>query len=477
MVEKTLLISSARLPEKFYSVLSPFSQAKVATIAVAEPAQIEQALQNASSSAKTFKTDYPAHKRADILNKLAEHLNLQQEDYAQTISLEGGKPIKDARVEVKRAIITIKLAARQAVEMAGRQYPMEQAPGSEAHLAFSIREPLGVVLAISAFNHPVNLICHQVCTALAAGNTVIVKPASQTPCSCLKLCSALIDCGLPAEAVSVVTAKGSDLDQLVSDPRINFVSFIGSSAVGWELRRKIAPGTRLSLEHGGTAQAVLASDCDLDQALPALVKGAFYHAGQVCISTQIIYAHENIFEKALLEVSRQAQKLVVGDPLDPATDVGPIINASELERISSWVKTAKDQGAEIITGGFELPGNCYAPTVLVSTSADMLVRSHEIFGPVVCLVPFNNLQSVVSEINSSQFSFQTSIFSKDISLSHNFARSVTARTVLLNEATTFRVDWMPFGGGKTSGLGTGGVEHSMLEMTEEKLIIQKVLNG
>lgn len=467
-----LLIHNAAHDGQFVDVLSPWNGELVGRAAVAGDRAIEQALQNAVNAGMQMRS-MPAHKRSSILRRTADKLREHVQELAELIALEGGKPFKDALVEARRAAITIDTCADEALQLHGEQLSMERAPGTEQHLAFTLRVPVGPVLAISAFNHPLNLACHQIGPALAAGNPVVFKPASQTPLTPLRLARFLLEAGLPPEALSVAVCSGSKAEPMISDPRIRFVSFIGSEAVGWTIPGKVAPGTRYTLEHGGTACSIVHLDADLELSAKAITRGAFYHAGQVCVSTQLLFVHERIHDTFVDFLKSNATALKVGDPSSPETDVGPVVSAAELKRIDETVKQAVAGGARLVCGGKPLPGNCYSPTILAGVKAEMRVVRDEIFGPVLALRSYKHLDEVFSLINSSRYSFQNSIFCRDIDLALRAARSVDCRGFMINDSTAFRVDWMPFGASRHSGLGTGGVKYSMLDMTEEKLIVMR----
>ncbi|MCB0310267.1 MAG: aldehyde dehydrogenase family protein, partial [Bdellovibrionales bacterium] len=373
------LVDGARSTGKFVDIKSPFDGEVVGQVEQCDETTLEKALSNASHSFEAAMKEMPAYKRAEILYKVAELIHQNHEELALTIAQEGGKPLKDARVEVSRAINTTKMCGDEALLLGGGEtISMDRAPGSENQLAFTMRLPVGPVLCISAFNHPLNLACHQICPAIAAGNSVVFKPASQTPISALKLASYFAEAGLPQGALNLVVCKGSQAEQLLQDARIRFVSFIGSAAVGWTIPKQVAPGVRYALEHGGTAPAIVHHDADLLQAVPSLTKGAFYHAGQVCVSTQLIYAHELIFDQLLEQLRASAQQLKTGDPTDPDTDVGPIISKADLKRIEQSVQEAVQKGARAIIGARCLSASLYAPTILVDTDASMSVVNEEI---------------------------------------------------------------------------------------------------
>jgi acyl-CoA reductase-like NAD-dependent aldehyde dehydrogenase len=341
-------------------------------------------------------------------------------------------------------------------------------------LAFTRFEPIGVVLAYSAFNHPLNLIVHQVGPAIAAGCPVIVKPAKATPLSCFRFVSILREAGLPDEwCQAMITAKQELATTMVADRRLGFFSFIGSGKVGWELRSKLAPGARCSLEHGGVAPVIVAEDADLDAALPLLCKGGFYHAGQVCVSVQRIYADKKNAQHLADRLAALATKLKVGDPTLPETEVGPLIRESEVRRVDDWVHEAADRGAKVLCGGQAVGMRCYAPTVLFDPPDDCRVSNHEVFGPVVCVYSYEKLDDAIARSNALPYAFQAAIFTKDIDTALRATRRLEAAAVMVNDHTAFRVDWMPFAGLRESGYGIGGIPFTMHDMQIKKLVVIK----
>lgn len=466
-----LAIAGAKPSNQWLEVKSPFNADVLGKVERANIAAIEQAFNNAEQNFYKLSPDWPAYQRAEILYSLARQIETNAEELALGIALEGAKPLKDARIEVRRAALTIKLCADQALAMEGRTLNMQKAAGTERHLAFTLPRPIGPVLAICAFNHPLNLACHQIGAALAAGNSIIFKPASQTPLSALRLAAYLKQAGLPDGMLNIVICSGAEIEAYLFDKRLRYVSFIGSEQVGWQIPKKVAPGVRYALEHGGTAAAIVHHDADLSRALPAILRGAFYHSGQVCVSTQLVFAHSSIYAEVLAELKKAALALKCGDPANPQTDLGPLISRSELERVKSWVQEALASGAKLECGGKELSNNCFEPTILSSVSSDMKVVNREIFGPVLCLLGYQDLPELEKFLNSSDYAFQTAMFTSNLELGLQMARKIECRGFMLNESTAFRVDWMPFGGLKHSGFGVGGIEHSIADMTEQRLVV------
>ena len=456
---------------KRLKVNSPYDGHLITEIDLHDADQVESALETAYQLAKDYDKTLPAHQRIEILEKTADLVQAKAEEFAHQAAEEGGKPLVDSRIELARAVQGIREAAQSVNQLTGHEIPMNLTASSMNRMALTIREPIGVVAAISAFNHPFNLIVHQVIPAVAVGCPVIVKPARATPLSCLNLVQCLYEAGLPREWCQAVVCESSIAEKMVTDARVAFFSFIGSGAVGWKLRSKLAPGTRCALEHGGAAPVIVDHDADLEDTLPLLAKGGFYHAGQVCVSVQKVFVHESIvdaFAKGLVEL---AEKLVVGDPLDEKTEVGPLIQEKEVDRVDQWVKEAQDEGAKILTGGKKIGATCYAPTVILNPSDKTNVSAYEIFGPVVNIYSFKDRLEAIDRANLTPFSFQAAVITRNVDTALDTAKRLNAATVMINDHTAFRVDWMPFGGRKASGLGVGGILPTMMEMTEEKLLV------
>jgi len=372
-----------------------------------------------------------------------------------------------------RAINGVKIAIEEISHLSGETIPMGQTASSVNRLAFTIREPIGVVASVSAFNHPLNLTIHQTITAFAAGAPVIIKPASTTPLSCLRFVEILKQAGLPNGWCQAVICDKRLAEEIVTDSRISYLSFIGSADVGWRLRSKLAPGVHCALEHGGAAPVIVEPDADIEEMLPALLKGGFYHAGQVCVSVQRVFVHTSIVNKVASSLAKMASILKVGDPLDPETEVGPLIQPYEVDRVELWVNEAISGGGKLLCGGKRISDSCYQPTVILNPPMDANVSTHEIFGPVVCIYSYDNIEDAINLANGLSFIFQGAVFTKNIDVALNVVNKLNATAVMVNDHTAFRVDWMPFGGGGSSGIGVGGIPYSINEMTREKLVVLK----
>lgn len=453
-------------------VYSPYNDQLIGTVDQAGQADIEQALDTAFNLFRDRKKWLSTVERIAILEKAVEMMKDQADSLAAGAAEEGGKPLADSNVEMVRCIDSIRACIDGLRNEAPHTIPMGINPASQHRLTMMRKEPIGVVVAISAFNHPLNLIAHQVGPAIATGCPVIVKPAENTPLSCYRLVEIFHKAGLPVEwCQALLTEDHHVAEQLATDSRVAFLSFIGSAKVGWYLRSKLAPGTRCALEHGGVAPVVVTEDADIDAAIPGLAKGSFYHAGQVCVSVQRIYAPRSIARELAEKLANAAEKMSVGDPLSADTEVGPIIRKGELTRIASWVQEAVDKGTELLCGGQTLPFNCYAPTVLFDPPATAKVTCEEVFGPVACVYPVDDLDEAINKANSLPFAFQASVYSRSIDNAMLVADRLDASAVMINEHTAFRVDWMPFAGLKHSGLGTGGIPYTMEDMQVEKMIV------
>ena len=467
-----LMVPGARPDDEHAEVLAPYDGTLIATVARADRAGVEIALETAHRLFRDRDGWLSPHERGAILERTASIMHARREDLAVEAAREGGKPLVDSLIEVDRAVDSVKVCVERLRVQAGTEIPMGLTPASTGRLAFTRHEPIGVVVAFSAFNHPLNLIVHQVGPAVATGCPVIVKPAEATPLSCMRFVAILREAWLPEEWCQAL--QTTDLEvagALVSDQRVGFFSFIGSDRVGWMLRSKLAPGTRCALEHGGAAPVIVAADADLDYALPLLAKGGFYHAGQVCVSVQRVFAERRIARELAERLAEAGNALKVGDPTVPDTDVGPLIRAAEVQRVGEWVREAIDGGAERLSGGEPTSASCYAPTVLFNPPADAKVSTHEIFGPVICVYPYDELDEAINRANALPVAFQAAVFTRDLDAALRASRLLDASAVMVNDHTAFRVDWMPFAGLRRSGLGVGGIPYTMSDMQIEKMVV------
>ncbi len=454
-------------------VVSPYNLSIVQELPLQDKNDIENALKTASNLFNNRVHWISAYRRIEILEKTATIMTARIDELILLAISEGGKPYKDSRAEALRAIKGVKLAAEHISQLKGEQVPMGLTKASLNKIAFTSKEPIGVVVAFSAFNHPLNLAIHQIVKAIAAGCSVIFKPSSATPLSSIALATILEEAGLPSGWLQIVQCDNETAELLATDPRVNFFSFIGSAKVGWYLKSKLSPGTRCALEHGGVAPVIVESDADFNEMIPDLVKGSFYHAGQVCVSVQKIYVNHNICKTFIEKFSNATNKLIIGNPIDPITDIGPLITPKEVNRVEEWVNEAIIEGAKLITGGKRISDTFFQPTILLNPSEKSKVSKAEIFGPVVCVYSFTDRDDAIKKANALDVHFQAAVFTKNIDVALDTVKKLNATAVMINDHTAFRVDWMPFGGRDTSGIGMGGIPYSINEMTREKLTVFK----
>jgi len=455
-------------------VTAPYDGALIATVDTVDSQGIEQALDTASTLFNDKSKWLSAAERVDILTRLAQLLEDNAERLVLIAAREGGKPLTDTQVEMARAIDGVKNCVECIRNNHGEEIPMGINAASMNRIAMTHHEPIGVVVAVSAFNHPINLIVHQVGPAIAAGCPVIIKPADDTPLSCYEFVKLLHKAGLPAEWAQVVTPLDHDVaEALVSDHRVGFFSFIGSAKVGWMLRSKLAPGARCALEHGGVAPVIVEADADLNAVLPLLAKGGFYHAGQVCVSVQRVFVHSSIARQVAEKLAELGNAMSVGDPTSADTDIGPLIRHAETQRVTEWVDDAITAGAEKISGTGAISDSCYSPTVLFNPPADATVSRKEIFGPVICVYAYDDIDKAVAQANSLEFAFQAAVCTTNINTAMHAYKQLNASAVMINDFTAFRVDWMPFAGLRQSGMGVGGIPHTFEDMQIRKMMLIK----
>ena len=455
-------------------VKNPWNQKVLQKISFQNSKDIEKILELAKNNSLKKGLDFNQIRRIDVLENFFKIISSNIDELAILASSEGGKPIKDSIIEIERGAEGVKSAIEIIKSDSGNVIPMNINKASERRIAFTQKEPIGVVLAVSAFNHPFNLIIHQIIPAIAVGCPVIVKPSEDTPLSCLKIIEMLYEAGLPQDKCFFVMPENLELaSKLVSDERIDFFSFIGSAKVGWMLRSKLSAGTRCALEHGGMAPTFVTQSADLDLSSKLLIRGGFYHAGQVCVSVQRVFIHKKIFDDFLDLFTKNLENYKIGDPLDKKTDIGPLIRPSEVERVHSWIKEAEKDGAKLLAGGQKLSETSYDKTILLNPNDSSTISKNEVFGPVVCIYAYDDLDNTIEKANSTDVSFQASIFSNEIKEVLNFYDKINASAVFHNDHTAFRVDWMPFAGLKHSGYGVGGIKYTMEDMQIDKMLILK----
>jgi acyl-CoA reductase-like NAD-dependent aldehyde dehydrogenase len=448
-------------------IASPYSGEIVGRVAKATAGEARRAVGAAEAA---MREPLPAHKRAEILVRVAGYLGKRHLEVAQTISDEAGKPMKAARVEAKRAMSTYTFAAVEARKLAGEMVPMDASQAGEGKLAFTLRQPIGVVGAISPFNFPLNLVAHKLAPALAAGCAVVLKPASQTPLSALLLAELETDAGLPPGWVNVVVGPAAEIgDVLIEDARVKAITFTGSGTVGWQLAGR-APRKRVNLELGNSTPVVIAADAEIDAAAQSMAANAFSFAGQSCISVQRIYVERPAYDEFLDGFLPRVEALKLGDPADEETDVGPVIDGDARERIVDWIDEARRQGARILTGG-DQEDELIRPTVIAEASPELKVNCDEVFGPVCTVTPFDSLDEAIELANGTRYGLQAGIFTRSVETALRAAQELEFGGVTVNEAPTFRADQMPYGGVKDSGNTREGPAYAVRELTEEKLVV------
>ncbi len=455
----------------YSDVTNPFSGEIIGKVPKANDSDIERSISSAVNSSQISKA-LPAYERARILQKVSRKIEERQEELAKLVALESGKPIRYALGEIKRAAETFRFASIEAQQNYGEVIPMDAASRGKDYFAFSIRVPRGVILAITPFNFPLNLVAHKVAPALASGNSIILKPASATPLIAFRLGEILEDAGLPKGIINIIYGSGTDVGlKLVRDERIQMVTFTGSLPVGQIIKREAGFKT-VTLELGNNSPVVVEDVQDLSAVVNRLIIGAFAYSGQVCISIQRIYVNRKLLDDFLLLFIKKAKEQKIGDPLDPDTDIGPMIAPSEISRIREWLKEAKAMGARIIIGD-KSEGNVMFPTVLTNVSKEMRVMKDEVFAPVVSIIPYDNFDDALQLVNDTQYGLQAGVYTKDIDKITSAIDTIDVGGLIINDFPTFRVDHMPYGGVKKSGIGREGLKYAIAEMTDIKLVVIK----
>lgn len=444
-------------------VRSPYSGEVIRTVETSGAAETRAAIDAAE---RALANPLPAHKRAEILVKVAGLIGRRHEEVARTICEEAGKPIKTARVEASRAMSTYTFAAVEARKLAGEMIPLESAQAGEGKLGFTLRKPIGIVGAISPFNFPCNLVAHKIAPALAAGCPVVLKPASATPLSALLLAELEHEAGLPEGWLTVVVGRASEIgDVLVEDDRVKLITFTGSGEVGWGLQER-APRKRVKLELGNSTPVIVAADADIEETATKLAGNAFAFAGQSCISVQRIYVERSAYDAFVRAFVPKVQALKVGNPADDDTDVGPVIDEDARTRIREWIAEAD---GDVLTGGEQ--DGLLKPTVLANVSDDRKVSCDEVFGPVVLVNPVDSVDEAIERANGTRFGLQAGVFTSSIDTALKAADGLEFGGVIVNEAPTFRSDQMPYGGIKASGNTKEGPAYAVRELTEERLVV------
>ena len=452
-------------------VLSPFDNRKIGQTYKAEKDEIKTAIESAQNAFEITK-NMPVYERSEKILAVANGIKENKEEFAQILSAEAGKPIKQARAEVERAIFTFTDAAEESKRIRGERFPLDLDAGSKGRWAIVNRFPIGIILGITPFNFPLNLVCHKIAPAMASGNSIILKPASQTPFSTLRLAQEIEKAGWPAGAVNVLPMDSKNALILIQDDRIKMITFTGSPVVGKAIKNQ-AGYKRVTLELGGNAGVIIHQDADLEYASTRCVIGGFSYAGQSCISVQRIYVHENVYDRFMTLFIGKVNALNCGDPADDKTDVGPMIHPDEYDRVTSWVEEAVNNGAKIITGG-KKEGNIFQPTVLTNVKPGSKISCEEVFAPVVVVNKFSDISEAINEVNDSDFGLQAGLFTNDAKFIFKAYNTLEVGGVIVGDVPTYRIDHMPYGGVKDSGMGREGVRYAIEEMTEPKLLVMNL---
>jgi len=451
-----------------FDVINPFNGEIISSVCRATQEEAETAVEMADK-ARAVISATPSHKKADILRKTSDKIIEKKEELARTITLECGKPILDSRVEVDRAALTFRIASEEAARVGGELIPLDRNTASERRWGITRRFPLGPVFGITPFNFPLNLVAHKIAPSIAAGNPIILKPASKTPVTALLLGEIIMDSGLPEGGLSVLPCDGKVAEKIITDERIKVFSFTGSASVGWLLKSK-ANQKKVILELGGNAGVIIDKTCDFQYATDRCVTGAFSYAGQICISVQRIYIHERIYDEFKELFLEKVKVLKMGNPLNDSTNIGPMIDKESVLQVESWVKEAVEKGAKVLTGGRRMK-NFYQPTVLSDTDPEMKVSCMEVFAPVVTLTEIKDFKEGLDSVNNSIYGLQAGVFTDNLKNAFMAFEALEVGGVIINDVPTYRVDHMPYGGVKMSGFGREGIKYAIEEMTELRLMV------
>ena len=453
-------------------VLNPYNGEVIGRVSKAGEKDMEEAI-NSSHKAFSLTKKTPSYLRSEVLKYIAKRIKEEREDFAKIISLEAGKPVKDARLEVDRGINTFTIASEEVSRIGGEYVPLDLLPSSVGRFGITKRFPRGPVAAISPFNFPLNLVAHKVAPSIASGNSVIIKPSSTTPMTALKLAGILAETDWPSGGVNALACPSELAEKLATDERIKILSFTGSPAVGWHLKR-LASKKQVILELGGNAGVIVHDDTNLDMAVKRCVLGSFSFAGQICISVQRIYIQNRIYDSFLDKFLEYTKSLKIGDPLEEDTDIGPMINPAAVEKTKEFLREAVDGGAGILLGG-HFDGNLLEPSVIINVEPAMKIYCEEAFAPVVCISSYDTFEEAVSLVDDSPYGLQCGIFTNDIKRIVYAFENIEVGGVIINDIPTFRVDHMPYGGVKDSGFGREGLRYAIEEMTELKLLAFNML--
>ncbi len=456
--------------ESSLQVRNPYNQELLGTIPKATRQQVDNAIQSAQEAFKITK-NFPAHKRALILEHTSDIIKERKEELAQTITLESGKPIKLAKGEVDRASETFKFASEEAKRLYGETIPMDASAKGENRIGFTFREPLGIIAAITPFNFPLNLVAHKIAPAIASGNTIVLKPSTYTPITAIKLGEIMIEAGLPQGVLNILTGTGSTIgDAIVRDTRISKITFTGSASVGLGITER-AGLKRITLELGSNSPVIIDKDIgvSLQKIVERCVFGSFAYSGQVCISIQRIYVHQNIKDQFIKQFLKTVSELKSGNPLDEDTDIGPMITKQEANRTKQWIDKAISEGAKVLIGNSH-KDSMFKPTVLTNVTPEMKVVAREMFAPVVSIMGFEDWEQVIKKVNNSKYGLNAGVYTNDVKKALYASKNLEVGGIIINDIPTYRVDHIPYGGVKESGIGREGVKYAIQEMTQLKFV-------
>jgi len=460
---------------KMINIYNPYDGTIIETIPESTLEDVERAIEKAEKGKKIM-GEISLFERSEILRRTAEIIEKNKEDFALTLVKEVGKTIKEARIEVRRAIEIFRLASEEAKRIHGETLPFESVLNGEKRVGYFIRVPVGIIAAITPFNVPLVLASHKIAPAIAGGNSIVFKPSTITPLTDIKLAKVLIEAGLPEEAINVVIGPGSTIgNAIVKDPRIRMISFTGSKEVGIEILKN-AGLKKISLELGSNSALILSKNGDISSAVSATIRGGYAVAGQVCISVQRVLVQREIFDEYLEKLIEEVKKIKVGDPMKEDTDMGPVISEESAKRIEEWLKEAKEMGAQIVIGG-KREKTLFEPTVVINVPTEAKLFSKEVFGPVVVVNSFNKLSEAIEIANNSEYGLQAGIFTNNIEEAFYAIKKLEVGGVMINDAPSYRADFMPYGGVKGSGIGREGVKYALEEMTEIKTVCFNLRGG
>ena len=465
-----LLAGSLRNSEATADVLSPYDGHVIASVCQATGGDADEAIRAAENAFAETKS-LPSWRRAAILDHIAARIEREALDLARGIALEAGKPLSASRAEVQRAVQTFRIAAEEAKRIGGELLPLDWTTGNEQRAGLIRRFPIGPILGITPFNFPLNLVAHKVAPSIASGNPIIIKPAPQTPLSALRLGEMAVDAGWPRGAISVLPCSNEVASAMVVDPRLRMLTFTGSAAVGWKLKA-MAPRLRCTLELGGNAAMIVHEDADIELAVQSILTGGFSYSGQSCISVQRVFVHKTRWQTLAQRLTEGIEQMHFGDPLDEQTQIGPMISLAAAERAADWIEKAVDAGARLITGG-ERRGSLLSPTLLAKVPRTTAIFKEEAFAPLVFLNPYDTFEEAIAAVNDSRYGLQSAVFTKDWGRITQAFREIEAGAVLVNEATSWRADHMPYGGVKESGTGREGLRSAIESMTEERMLVAR----